>query len=128
MEEVNIGVIIHNRRIELGLSLEKVGNACGVNRSTIMRWEKGVASDIKRQHIFILSQVLYLPIETLLGIKDVEIESAELVLKKQEIIKTINSIKDVSKLDNIEKFIRTFVLWEKAFTKTKVENGIYIQR
>lgn len=109
MGSERIGAIIHNRRIELGLSLEKVGNACGVNRSTIMRWENGRASDIKRQHIFILSKLLYLPLEILLGIdEDMPIENASIVLKRNEIVKKLNDIKDENKLNNILKYIEVF--------------------
>lgn len=108
MENESIGVIIHNRRKELGITLEQIGNACGVNKSTIMRWEKGIAKDIKRSHIEILSKLLYIPIPMLLGIEEVELESAEIVLKRNEIVKKINEIKDLSKLENIKKYIEVF--------------------
>lgn len=108
MKVEDIGLLIHNRRKELGLTLEKVGNACGVNRSTVMRWENGRASDIKRSHIDTLSKLLYIPIPMLLGIEEVELESAEIVLKRNEIIKKINEIKDLSKLENIKKYIEVF--------------------
>lgn len=109
MRNDDIGAIIHNRRKELGITLEQIGNACGVNKSTIMRWETGRAKDIKRSHIDTLSKMLYLPIEVLLGLdENVEVESASLVLKKNEIIKLLNNIKDESKLENIKKYIEVF--------------------
>ena len=108
MEEFNIGEVIHNRRKELGITLEQIGNACGVNKSTVMRWETGRAKDIKRSHLFILSQMLYLPIEVLLGIDEVEVENANVVLTRKQIIKLLNNIKDVDKLNNIKKYIEVF--------------------
>ena len=105
----DIGRLIHERRKELGITLEKIGNACGVNRSTVLRWENGTAKDIKRSHIEILSRLLYLPIEALLGLDDnIEIEDAELVLIKKDIVASVNSIKDKSKLDNLKKYIEVF--------------------
>ena len=105
----NVGKLIHDRRKELGVTLEKIGNACGVNKSTVMRWENGRAKDIKRSHIEILSRLLYLPIEALLGLDvPVEIEDAELVLIKKDIINSINKLKDIAKLENLKKYIEVF--------------------
>lgn len=108
MKDYNLGKIIKDRRIELKLSPEKVANACGVHRATYNRWENGSTKDIKRSHIDTLSKMLYLPLETLLGIEDVEIEKADIVLKRNEIIKLLNSIKDIGKLNNIKKYIEVF--------------------
>lgn len=111
MEEYNLSNIIKNRRKELKLSPEIVANACGVHRATYNRWENGFTKDIKRSHILILSQMLYLPLEVLLGLDEkVEIEKADIVLKRNEIIKQLNDIKDINKLENIKKYIEVFVL------------------
>jgi len=105
----DVGKLIHERRKELGITLEKIGNACGVNKSTVMRWENGRAKDIKRSHIEILSRLLYLPIEALLGLDvPVEIEDAELVLLKKDIFKRIETLKDIKKLENLKKYIEVF--------------------
>lgn len=110
MKEYNLGEVIHHRRKELGITLEQIGNACGVNRSTVMRWETGRAKDIKRSHLSILSQLLYLPLDVLLGVEDENtvVEDANVVLKRKEIINLLNTIKDENKLDNIKKYIEVF--------------------
>ena len=109
MENYDLGKIIRNRRIELKISPEKVANACGVHRATYNRWENGATKDIKRSHIDTLSKMLYLPLEVLLGLdENVEIESASLVIKRNEIIKLLNNIKDEEKLNNIKKYIEVF--------------------
>ena len=108
MENYELGNLIKERRMTLGLSLEQVGNACGVYRSTVMRWENGRTKDIKRSHIEVLSKLLYIPIPVLLGVEDIELESADIVLKRNEIVKKLNEIKDLSKLENIKKYIEVF--------------------
>lgn len=111
MENERIGAIIHKRRKQLNITLEQIGNACGVNKSTIMRWETGRAKDIKRSHIDTLSKILCIPIPVLLGLDDEEnIEEASVVIKRNQIIKLLMEIKDTDKLENIEKYIKVFVL------------------
>ncbi len=36
---LDIGTIIRNRRLELNLTLEEIGNAVGVSKSTVHKWE-----------------------------------------------------------------------------------------
>ena len=55
---VTIGEIISNRRKDLGLTLEDVGGSVGVDRATVMRWEKGLIQKIGQDKIESLSRVL----------------------------------------------------------------------
>lgn len=55
---LNIGEIILNRRKELGLTLEEVGKAVGVGKSTVKKWESGFISNMKRDKISLLAKVL----------------------------------------------------------------------
>lgn len=55
---MNIGEIILNRRKELGLTLEEVGKAVGVGKSTVKKWESGFISNMKRDKISLLAKVL----------------------------------------------------------------------
>lgn len=54
----DIGKIIHSRRIFLGLTLEEVGQAVGVGKSTVKKWEDGFISNMKRDKIALLAEVL----------------------------------------------------------------------
>ena len=54
----DIGKIIHSRRTALGLTLEEVGNAVGVGKSTVKKWEDGYISNMKRDKIALLADVL----------------------------------------------------------------------
>ena len=55
---MNIGKIIAERRAELGLTLEQIGDAVGVSKSTVKKWENGYISNMKRDKIESLSRVL----------------------------------------------------------------------
>lgn len=55
---MTIGQIIYNRRKKLGLTLEEVGKAVGVGKSTVKKWEDGYISNMKRDKIALLAKVL----------------------------------------------------------------------
>ena len=55
---MNTGLLIKNRRIQLRLTLEDVGKACGVGKSTVRKWEIGMIKDMRRDKIIALAKVL----------------------------------------------------------------------
>lgn len=55
---MDIGQIINKRRLALDLTLEEVGNAVGVSKSTVKKWEDGFISNMKRDKIAKLAKVL----------------------------------------------------------------------
>lgn len=59
-DKMNIGSIIESRRKELGLTLEQVGNAVGVGKSTVKKWESGYIENMKRDKIALLANILNL--------------------------------------------------------------------
>jgi len=64
----NIGNKIKNRRQELGLTLEEVGNAVKVGRSTVQRWESGLIKNMGRDKIAALARILQMdPVELVPG-------------------------------------------------------------
>lgn len=65
----DIGNLIYNRRKELGLTLEEVGNAVGVSKSTVKKWENGFISNMRRDKIEKLAKILEISPVRLLGIK-----------------------------------------------------------
>ena len=54
----DIGKKIHKRRIELKMSLEDVGQAVGVSKSTVLRWEKGDIRSMGVEKVPALARVL----------------------------------------------------------------------
>lgn len=55
---MSIGEMIYSRRKELGLTLEEVGNYVGVSKSTVKKWESGFISNMRRDKIALLAQIL----------------------------------------------------------------------
>lgn len=53
-----IGKKMFLRRKELGLTLEEVGQAVGVGKSTVRRWENGMIKNMGRDKIAALAKVL----------------------------------------------------------------------
>lgn len=49
---------LQQRRKELGLTLEEVGNIVGVSKSTVKKWESGSIENMKRDKIALLAKAL----------------------------------------------------------------------
>ena len=65
---MNIGELIRNRRLELKLTLEQVGDMVGVSKSTVKKWEDGFISNMKRDKIALLANALQIqPVSLITG-------------------------------------------------------------
>ena len=62
--------IIAKRRKELGLTLEQIGNAIGVGKSTVAKWERGDIKNMRRDNIAKLAGVLQISPLLLTGCAD----------------------------------------------------------
>ena len=62
------GARIKQRREELGLSMQDVGDRCGVAKSTVMRWENG--TPVKQDKLLSLSTALQVTADYPLGLSD----------------------------------------------------------
>ena len=60
--------IIKPRRIELGLTLEEIGNYVGVSKATVLRWENGNISNLRRDKIVKLAEILKISPMSLVGL------------------------------------------------------------
>lgn len=80
---MKINDLLHNRRVELGLSLEEVGKATGVSKSTVLKWESGKIANMKRNKIALLANVLKIS-PTLLLKDDVQENSLPELTPKDE--------------------------------------------
>lgn len=55
---MNIGQEIKRLRTERGMTLEQLGNQCGVGKSTVRKWENGMIKDMRRDKIQKLANAL----------------------------------------------------------------------
>lgn len=55
---MDIGTLIRTRRKDLKLTLQQVGDAVGVAKSTVKKWETGYIKEMRRDKIALLANVL----------------------------------------------------------------------
>lgn len=67
MDNNATGELIKKRRIALGLTLQDVGDAVGVSRSTVKKWETGFIRSMKKDRLPQLAKVLQLPVSRLIN-------------------------------------------------------------
>ena len=107
-KDYEIGCLIRQRRTDLGYTLKEVADYCGVSESTVSRWETGKIATVKRSQLHQLSQILHISINALMGVSDVEIP-ASTILKRDKIARLVEKCTE-EQLDDVERFIKTFVL------------------
>ena len=69
---MEMGDKIRTRRLGLGLTLEDVGNAVGVGKSTVRKWESGDIKNMRRDKIASLASILQTTPAYLMGWDDAE--------------------------------------------------------
>lgn len=69
---MSIGDIIKKRRQELHLTLEDLGDLCGVGKSTVRKWENGMIENMGRDKISALAKALKINPLTLLNMDEDE--------------------------------------------------------
>ena len=97
---MTVGEIIYNRRKELGLTLEEIGNATGVSKSTVKKWENGYIANMRRDKIEKLAKVLQISPIVLLGIDNDYAQTLEVL---QTIIDPQNASQQVVEQMEYEK-------------------------
>ena len=95
--------ILHDRRIELGLTLEEVGDKCGVGKSTVRKWENGMINNMGRDKIALLSKALQISPLAILNMED----DKNIILSKKEeklvsTYRTLNETGQKKALERIE--------------------------
>lgn len=66
------GSILKKRRLELGLTLEEVGQIVGVGKSTVRKWETGFIENMKRDKIALLAKALQTTPLFIMGVEESE--------------------------------------------------------
>ncbi len=83
------GEKLKDRRLELNLTLEEVGNMVGVAKSTVRKWETGMIENMKRDKITLLAKALQVSPAFIMGIE--ANESVTIETKEQQLINTISN-------------------------------------
>lgn len=98
----DIGKIIHTQRLSLGLTLEEVGQAVGVGKSTVKKWEDGFISNMKRDKIALLADILQIsPVTFITGVLTFENKESQRV---QTLSSELQELFDlIGKLDTIDR-------------------------
>ena len=94
-----IGMRMYNRRKELGLTLEQVGQAVGVGKSTVRKWENGMIKNMGRDKIAALSKILQMhPVEFIPPEEDTDMMVLRIMTDKN--IEKYNDFADKYQLDS----------------------------
>lgn len=98
------GERIKNRRLALGLTLEKVGNAVGVHKSTVKRWEDGDTQGIGMDKLIAICNVLLVRPEYLIGLSD---DPGELAKNAMQIAASDLTPEETNEVINFIGYIKT---------------------
>lgn len=92
--------LIREKRQELGLTYEQLGELVGVGKSTVRKWETGMIENMRRDNIIALSKALNISPALLMGwdFSKTEINTSNNYSKEEE-----QHIEDLRKLNNIGK-------------------------
>lgn len=85
------GALLKKLRLANGLTLEEVGNAVGVGKSTVRKWETGTISNMKADKIEKLANILGVDVDYIIGFSaqaDIDIKKNR-IREIQEELKTL---------------------------------------
>lgn len=74
---------LKQRRQELGLTLEEVGEACGVGKSTVRKWETGAIKNMRRDKVLLLAKKLQ--VDPILIIDGIDAPAAPFTDEKEDV-------------------------------------------
>lgn len=74
---MDLGGKLKQRRLELNMTLEEVGNIVGVSKSTVMKWETGDIENMRRDKIALLAKALKVSPLFIMGIENEEKSTRE---------------------------------------------------
>lgn len=115
---MTVGEIIAQRRKELGLTLEDIGKAVGVGKSTVKKWESGYISNMKRDKIALLANVLQISPSALIGSDAASVPPA-VSTDDEELIELLEELKTRPEM-------RMLFSLSKNATKEDVEDAVRI--
>ncbi|WWU65181.1 helix-turn-helix transcriptional regulator [Clostridium baratii] len=108
--KIEIKDLIKEKRLELGLTYEQLGNLIGVGKSTVRKWETGLIENMRRDNIIALSKALNISPAVLMGwnVEKTHLSNENIDTYSKE---EKNHIEDLRKLNDMGK--------KKVITYTK---------
>ena len=94
---MNTGEKIKQLRMAKGLTLEQVAQYVGVSKPTVLKWERGIIQNMKRDKILKLAQILGTTPDFLMGWEDAENTTEQEIVQmvsrlsreEQEVVKAL---------------------------------------
>ena len=101
---------IYARRKELGLTLEDIGKACNVGKSTVKKWETGFIENMKRDKIALLANVLKVSPLEIMGVEEEQKEETEMKeyleqLRRRPEMRMLFNVSSKATKEDIEKAV-----------------------
>ena len=112
-----IGEIIYERRKELNMTLEEVGKAVGVGKSTVRKWENGMIKNMGRDKIAALAKVLQLD----------PVSLVPMPVNWQRIAQTTHTEEDAIRLEALHEDPRLGMLFDRARNMSKEDIDFMLQ-
>lgn len=111
---------LYNRRKELGLTLEQVGDMCGVGKSTVRKWENGMINNMGRDKIVLLAKALEVSPLFILNAETSEKILSDFEKRILSYLDKLNSLGKEKALERIEEL--TYIpLYTSCFSGTSSE-------
>lgn len=86
-----LGARIHQKRKEMGLSLEELGDKLGVSRQCVSKWENSGVKNIDRDHIAKMAQIFHVSPSWLMGFESSDAVTVTYEAPGREPVKAIAS-------------------------------------
>ena len=100
----DIGKLIKRKRLEKGLTLEKVAKTVGVGKSTVSKWERGAILNMKKDKLDALSLILDIdPLSFIYGISDKNKEYSEQITPKELYVEVKKLVSKTANITEQEK-------------------------
>ena len=105
---MDTGLIIRNRRDELGMTMKELAAKVGVSEATISRWEGGQIQNMRRDKIAKLAEALELPPSVLMNWEEYDKEKFAVneAAKKLYELALVSNVKNVDLVYDLLKKLR----------------------
>ncbi|MCC0735245.1 helix-turn-helix domain-containing protein [Clostridioides sp. ZZV14-6009] len=97
---MNIKDIIKEKRLELGLTYEELGNLVGVGKSTVRKWETGMIENMRCNNIIALANALKISPSLIMGWGEVELENNP---NEKKLLSNFNKLNDFGQNEAIKR-------------------------